>query len=298
MTPGSGRRTFTGHICAIYSRGSSLKGATTIPFGVRSMDAAKGVGIEAPKPIQARWQTMDPAMQVNKLFSVGHRTLCRQSTGRSGDEISSRVVQARPSTVSFRVPVKTDKILVPNMGLGLVELFTQLKIKGRSMRATTKGLMFFLTCTRPQNIVWSALQAADKRHQAPTFSLAWQKRLVGIINDPRPKYGTNHETHEEVVHSRPGCQVRRQRSRSLLGPTFKNFQWCKLLHPCKNFANHVTILDKESVYTTINLVSVGTFLYRNGDYLKTQWPKLRGAYSLFRSTYDRSLGQERCHEVV
>lgn len=256
-----------------------IKGARSIPHGFKEMNAVEAIGIEVPSHIQARWKTIDPDMRVEQLFSTGHRA----TTTLEGVKI--KCLQEHTGQTEYKlVPVKTGKKVAPH--LGLVELFAKLGIKGRTVRAQTKGLMFFfLACADPDSVMWPDFKpaTASKRERAPAFSLAEQGRLVGIISDPQ-----NMELTTMFMKKWDRAELDAK-----AGAKGINHYWNQLAvifndatyfpAPTDAFANHVAILDDDYVYST-DLVPV----YRCGEYLKEKWAKLRALYSLFQGRYERS----------
>ena len=74
--------------------------------------------------------------------------------------------------------------------MGLIELCKSLKLKGRTMYAKTKGMMFFfLACRQPAAVKFPEFGKKQKRN--PDFSLSEKGRLVGIMSDPANMAGVN-----------------------------------------------------------------------------------------------------------
>ena len=276
-SPGTPVPLIPGDTPIIPGEGSSLKGSQVIPEDFPTMDALKAVGIDVPKHIQDRWKSTGQGMRVVDLFDK----LGIAGKALAGVELTCLQEYTGESEYSM-VPVKTKNKVAPKMGL--LELLAHLRIKDRTMRCKSKGMMFFfLACTRPDSIVWPAFELTGKRQRAPIFSLAEQGRLVGIINDPQ----------NLAVVSMLMKKWSRADLDAKAGAKGVEHYWNELANifndqkyspcPCKNFARHVESLGNDYVYAT-DLVPVS----RTGATLKVQWSRLRAAYSQFHARYDRS----------
>ena len=152
------------------------------------------------------------------------------------------------------------------------------------MRAKTKGLMFFfLACRDPAQVSFPAFVNEKKRVRAQPFSLAEKGRLVSILSDPE-----NVQIVSELMNKWDRADLDAKAGAKGVAHYWDRlavlFNDPKYVPPtCQEFADYVHALGDSYSYAT-GLVPE----YRTGEFLRDHWGKLRQAYGVFSSRYDRS----------
>ena len=261
-------------VTPVVIQGCNVIGNNKVPKNFLNVNVTKILGITVPSHVLDRWTQLDPQLLVGELFG----TETRAGMALEGVHLKS-LKEYTGQTEYGKVPVRTSKKTAPNMGL--VELLTHMKIIGRTMRARTKGLMFFfLACRDPHEVVFpDFIPSAGKRDRAPVFSLAEQGRLVGIIQDP---------ANTDLVSALMKKWTREDLD-AKAGEKGLAYYWNQLAGryndpeyipaPCVEFGEHVSQM-KGYVYDTKLLPQ-----HREGLALQKQWQKLRKAYSMFYARF-------------
>ena len=257
-----------------------LAGSQKVPGDFLQMNTKTAFKQNVPHHILSRWQQIDAKLRVGELFSANNRAIMAlegvrlQSLTRYTGQSCFEDVPCRTSTKS--------------MGhMGVLESMISANIKGRS-RATKKGVMFFfLMCRDPESVVWSAFQ---KRQRNKPFTLAEQCRLVAILADPANQPIRNklmQQWNRSELDAGAGDKGDAHYW-NMIGDLFNN-PGLAPPPPCVAFADYIKTLDGdyEYDYSTTMLPE-----YRCPDFLKSQWSKLRGAYSKFYTKYTQSGANE------
>ena len=256
---------------------TGLVGAMSVPAKFGSMNAAEVLGVDIPSHILSRWRVIDTKMRVQELFG----TVPRAAIALKGVKILSLSEFTGESSYN-RVPVRTGSKVRP----GLIELFASEKIKGRTTRARTKGLMFFfLACREPNQVRFPSFQPnpEDDEARIEPFSLSEQARLASLMADP---------DNVQVVSMLMKKWTRADLDAAAGAKGIAHY-WDKIA-VMFNDIKYVPIVSNEFVDYVETLgdgYSCRTDLvpeYRSGDVLRTQWSKLRRVYALFHSKYERS----------
>ena len=255
----------------------NLRNAKAIPVGFLSWNAVDAIGLTVPPHIIARWKQVDSEMRVEHLFKNEHSAFITL------EGIGLKYLdQYTGHTLCEKVSVRSGRDIAP--GQGLIEHFIAAKIKGRTARARTKGLMFFfLACCHNDQVVFPILET-QKRVRQPPFSLAEQGRLVATVN---------HSNNISIVSmlmtrwSRADLDAKAGGKGvayywGLLAKVFNDYTYVP--PPCDKFAEHAAYVGDGGVAYSTELVPE----YRAGDKLRAQWGKLRQLYAVFHSKYDKS----------
>ena len=261
---------------------TSLRNVDKIPMDFLH---AKATSIlQCPAHIRARWIQIDKSLEVKKLFGTNAR-----ANRALKDFVITSLVAPTGQSEYCKVPVKTGKT---NEGeMGLIELFAKLGISGRTMRAKTKGLMFFfLVCSQPDNVVFPPFKPQEagckKRKRSPPFSLAEKGRLTAIIKDP-----TNADTVSMLMKKWSRSDLDAKAGRKGVSHYWdiisKLFEDPRYVPPVNNeFADYVRTIQDEDCTTVYSTSLIP--MHRSGDVLKSQWKDLRKAYAVFHSKYEQS----------
>ena len=263
-------------VVAVAAKPALERGAKDIPIGFLAANALDIIDIDVPKHIQDRWQLIDKYLRVEELFKLEHRAI----KALEGIEIESLKPLCGFSKYED-VPVRTGKVVVPNQGL--IEVYQHQKIKGRTMRAKTKGLMFFfLMCTKCDDVVFPPLDD-KKRKRQPPFSISEQGRLVAIIAAPENFTIVSmlkDKLDRAELDARAGLKGA-DHYWAQLATIYNDPKYVPLL--CDAFQDYLHANGNEGVYN-VKLLPV----YRSGLALKKQWKKLRQGYATFYQNYSRS----------
>ena len=166
-----------GQAAAVTTIPSGLVGKVRIPKNFGQMNAQQALGIKLPAHIEARLQLLDPEMRVETLFGP-ERTACKALMGWQINSLKKYCGTGAYSEVSVRSNNK-------DCGkMGLLELIRHLHLKGGTMRAKTKGMMFFfLACRAPSDIVFPESKVPKTPNKpVPVFTLSEKGRLVSFIH--------------------------------------------------------------------------------------------------------------------
>ena len=159
--------------------------------------------------------------------------------------------------------------------MGLIEIFVNQKIVGRTSRVRTKGLIFFfLMCLHPDEVIFPSFvpttgKQAGKRSRSQPFSLDEKGRLVALIDDV-----DNMDLVSMLMKKWSLEDLDAKLGRKGVG-----FYWDQLskifndrsYDPGVNqeFVDHMTSVGQDYVYKT-NLIPE----FRTGDFLRKQWSHL------------------------
>ena len=266
-----------GQAAAVTTIPSGLVGKVRIPKNFGQMNAQQALGIKLPAHIEARLQLLDPEMRVETLFGP-ERTACKALMGWQINSLKKYCGTGAYSEVSVRSNNK-------DCGkMGLLELIRHLHLKGGTVRAKTKGMMFFfLACRAPSDIVFPEFKVPKTPNKpVPVFTLSEKGRLVGVISDP---------TNMLLVQKLMEKWTHRELD-SLEGEKGVAYYWNQLAEIYNDpkykppvtheFAEYVS--TKDGYRYAPHLVPY----YRYASTLRSHWTDMRGVYGVFYAKYNKS----------